>query len=47
LHYVDALSSEFYLFFRERRYDTLDDMLNDVIELEVNLMASGKINNKV
>jgi hypothetical protein len=28
---------------RERRSNTLDDMMSDAIEVEVNLMASGKI----
>jgi hypothetical protein len=47
LHYVDAFSSDFALLLRERRYATLVDMMNDAIEVEVNLMASRKIKNKV
>lgn len=47
LHYVDAFSSDFALLLRERRYATLVDMMNDTIEVEANLMASGKINIKV
>jgi hypothetical protein len=35
------------LFLRERRYATLADMMNDAIEVEANLMASGKIKIKV
>jgi aromatic ring-opening dioxygenase catalytic subunit (LigB family) len=31
------------LLLRERRSNTLDDMMRDTIEVEVNLMASGKI----
>ena len=42
LHYVDAFSSEFTLLLRERRYVTLDDMIEDATEVEVNLTASNK-----
>ena len=31
LHYVDAFSSEFTLLLRERRYVSLEDMMDDVI----------------
>ena len=37
LHYVDAFSSEFTLLLRERRSVTLDDMIEDATEIEVNL----------
>jgi hypothetical protein len=47
LHYVDAFSSEFSLLLRERRSATLTDIMNDAIEVEDNLMASGKTNIKV
>jgi hypothetical protein len=43
LRYVDSFDSDFTLLLRERRSTTLDDMMNDAIEVEVNLMASGKI----
>ena len=42
LHYVDAFNSEFTLLLRERRYVTLDDMIEDATEVEVNLTASNK-----
>jgi hypothetical protein len=43
LKYVDSFESDFSLLLRERRSTTLDDMMTDVIEVEVNLMASGKM----
>jgi hypothetical protein len=43
LRYADSFDSYFSLLPRERRYTTLNDMMNDLIEVEVNLMASGKI----
>jgi hypothetical protein len=43
LRYVDSFDNDFSLLLRERRSTTLDDMMNDAIEVEVNLMASGKI----
>jgi hypothetical protein len=43
LHYADAFESDFALLLRERRSTTLTDMMNDAIEVEVNLAASGKI----
>jgi hypothetical protein len=43
LRYVDSFDSDFALLLRERRSNTLDDMMSDAIEVEVNLMASGKI----
>ena len=42
LHYVDAFSSEFTLLLRERRSVTLDDMIEDATEVEVNLITSNK-----
>ena len=42
LHYADAFSSEFTLFLRERRSVTLDDMIEDATEVEVNLTTSNK-----
>jgi hypothetical protein len=43
LRYVDSFESDFTLLLRERRSATLDDMMTDAIEVEVNLMASGKM----
>jgi hypothetical protein len=43
LRYVDSFESDFALLLRERRSTSLDDMMSDAIEVEVNLMASGKI----
>jgi hypothetical protein len=43
LRYVDSFDSDFSLLLRERRSNTLGAMMSDVIEVEVNLMASGKI----
>jgi hypothetical protein len=45
LKYVDSFESDFTLLLRERRSATLDDMTTDAIEVEVNLMASGKMEN--
>ena len=42
LHYVDAFSSEFNLLLRERRFVSLEDMMDDATEVEVNLSASNK-----
>jgi hypothetical protein len=42
LHYVDAFSSEFTLLLRERRSVSLDDMIEDATEVEVNLTTSNK-----
>jgi hypothetical protein len=43
LRYVDSFNNEFSLLLREIRSNTLDDMMSDTIEVEVNMMASGKI----
>jgi hypothetical protein len=43
LRYVDSFESDFALLLRERRSTSLDDMMSDAIEVEVNLMASGNI----
>ena len=42
LHYADAFSSEFTLLLRERRSVSLEDMMDDATEVEVNLSASHK-----
>ena len=46
LHYADAFDSDFSLTLREKRSTSLVDMMNDAIEVEVNLMASGKMKQK-
>ena len=43
IRYDDSFESDFSLLLRERRSATLDDMMIDAIEVEVNLMASGKM----
>ena len=43
LRYDDSFESDFSLLLREMRSTSLDDMMSDPIEFEVNLMASGKI----
>ena len=42
LHYADAFSSEFTLLLRERRSVSLEDMMEDATEVEVNLSTSHK-----
>ena len=42
LHYADAFSSEFNLLLRERRSVSIEDMMDDAIEVEVNLSTSNK-----
>ena len=42
LHYADDFSSEFTLLLRERRFVSLDDMMDDATEVEVNLSTSNK-----
>ena len=42
LHYADAFSSEFTLLLRERRYVSLEDMMDDATEVEVNMSASHR-----
>jgi hypothetical protein len=43
LQYANSFDSDFALLSRERRSNTLYDMMSHAIEVEVNLMASGKI----
>lgn len=47
LHYVDAFDNYFVLTLRERKSTSLDNMMNDAIEVEVNLMASSKMKQKI
>ena len=42
LHYAEDFDDGFALLLRERRWATLAEMMDDVIEVEVNLMASKK-----
>ena len=42
LHYAEAFDDEFELFLRERRSATLEDMMNDAIEVEINMMSSKR-----
>jgi hypothetical protein len=46
LRYVDSFESDFSFLLRERRSTSLDNMMSDATEVEVNLMASGKIKYK-
>jgi hypothetical protein len=43
LRYVDYFDSDFSLLLRERRSMSLDAIMSNVVEFEVNIMASGKI----
>lgn len=47
LHFADAFDSDFSLILREIRYATLTYMIDDVVEVEANLMVSGKMKGKV
>ena len=47
LHYVDAFENDFALLLRERKSTTLLDMFKDTLEVETNLMASGKMKQRV
>lgn len=46
LNFADAFDSDFTLLLRQRRFATLTDMAGDAIEVEANLMASGKMNRR-
>jgi hypothetical protein len=43
LIHIDSFESDFSLLLLERRSTSLDDMMCDAIEVEVNIMALGKI----
>ena len=43
LHYADAFESDFSLLLRERKSTTLPSMFKYALEVEANLMDSGKI----
>ena len=42
LHYAEGFDDDFALLLRERRLNSLAEMMDDAIEVEVNLMASKK-----
>ena len=42
MHYVESFDDDFALILRERRSPTLADMMDNVIEVEINLLASKK-----
>jgi hypothetical protein len=42
LWYADSFDSDFSLLLRERRSTSLDAIMSNVVEVEVNMMASGK-----
>jgi hypothetical protein len=46
LRYADSFDSDFSLLLRERRSENLDAIMSNVVEVEVNMMASGKIKSK-
>jgi hypothetical protein len=43
LQYDDSFDNDFSFILRERRSTTLDDIMSDAVEVEVNMMASVKI----
>ena len=46
MHYADAFDVDFSLFLRERKFVSLNDRMNDEIEVEFNIMDFGKIKHK-
>ena len=46
LHFVDSFDNDFALLWRERKYSNLESMIKDVIEVEVNSMASGNMKHR-
>ena len=46
LNYVDAFESDFELLLRERKYASFPITFKDALEVEENLMASGKLKNR-
>ena len=46
MHFADAFDANFALFLREIKFVSLNDMMNNAIEFEVNLMASRQIKHK-
>jgi hypothetical protein len=45
--FAGAFEPDFALLLRERRYATLTGLQDDAIEIESNMMASGKLKSKV
>ena len=39
LHYAEAFDDDFALFLRERRSATLEDMMSDAIEVDINMIS--------
>jgi hypothetical protein len=46
LRYIDSFDNDFSLLLRERRLENLDSTMSNVVEVEVNMMASRKIKSK-
>ena len=47
LYCADSFESDFGLLLRERKYASFPSMFKDALEVEENLMASGKMKNRV
>ena len=47
LHYIDAFDGDFALLLRERKSTSIPSMFQYALEVEANMMASGKINKKI
>ena len=47
LHYVDAFESDFSLLLKERKYASLPAMFKDALEVEANMVAYGKMKQRV
>ena len=47
LHYAEAFDNDFALFLRERKSASLPVMFIDSLEVEANMMACGKIKQRV
>ena len=47
LHFVEAFEDEFSLFLRERRSQTLAQMMSDAVEVEINMRSSKRGRYKV
>ena len=46
LHFVDSFDSNFALLLRERKYANLEIMIKYFVEVEVNLIALGKMKHR-
>ena len=47
LHYAESFDNDFALLFRERKSSSLPVMFIDALEVETNMMACGKIKQRV